>query len=255
MPEEVNRLLTDAVSDYLFVTEKSGEENLLREGIPPERIFFVGNVMIDTLLRYRDRISESTILSRLGLERCEYTVLTLHRPENVDVRETFTDLLAALDEVSRRTRIVYPVHPRAKRRIDQFALEKEFPSFFGGERLLLVEPLSYLDFLKLVSESSLVLTDSGGVQEETTALSTPCLTLRESTERPVTVTEGTNRIVGTTPQKVIEESLHVLDGHQKVGRMPKLWDGKAAERIVRIILENRKRAVGESHGRAFLLHQ
>lgn len=255
MPEEVNRLLTDAVSDYLFVTEQSGEENLLREGISPERIFFVGNVMIDTLFRFRDRIAQSTILSRLGLEPSQYLVLTLHRPENVDIRQTFAGLLAALDEVSRRIRIVYPAHPRTRRRIDEFALQRDFPFLSEKERFLLLEPLSYLDFLKLVSESSLVLTDSGGVQEETTALSTPCLTLRERTERPVTVAEGTNRVVGTTPQKVVEESLDVLDGHQKVGRMPRLWDGKAAERIVKIILENRERTVRKSHGRAFLFHQ
>ncbi len=255
MPEEINRLLTDAISDYLFVTERSGQDNLLKEGIPSEKIFLVGNVMIDTLLKNKERASKSPILSQLNLRQGEYAVLTLHRPENVDSRETFASLLNALGELRKHIRIVYPVHPRAKRTIDEFGLEKDFPFLLGEERFLLVNPLSYLSFLELLSRSKFVLTDSGGVQEETTILNIPCLTLRENTERPVTVTEGSNIIVGKDPERIVRESVRILNGDRKIGNVPRLWDGKAAERIVDVLFECLKLPGGSNHGRTFLLHQ
>ena len=240
MPEEINRLLTDAISDYLFVTEESGESNLLREGISREKIFFVGNVMIDTLLKQRDRISQSPIISKLRLLPSEYAVLTLHRPENVDVEETFEGILSGLSELRKHIKIVYPIHPRARKRIDEFRLGTRFPFLNGEERFLVMNPISYLHFLKLVSESRFVLTDSGGIQEETTVLEVPCLTLRRNTERPVTVTEGTNTVVDTDPKRILEESMRILDGHEKAGSIPKLWDGGAAGRIVDVLLDCRR---------------
>lgn len=238
MPEEINRILTDAISDYLFVTENSGRENLLKEGIPQESIFFVGNVMIDTLLKYREQVLKSSILSELNLQPRSYVVLTLHRPENVDNKETFASLLSGLGELYRHIKVVYPIHPRAKIRMEEFGLKKDFPFLQGEEEFILIEPLSYLKFMKLVSESNFVLTDSGGIQEETTVLRIPCLTLRKNTERPVTVAEGTNTVVGTNPKRIVEESMKILDGHRKFGKIPELWDGKTSERIVKILLEN-----------------
>lgn len=248
MPEEINRILTDAISDYLFVTEPSGEDNLLRQGIPSKKIFVVGNVMIDTLLKNRQRALKCSVLSKLKLQPEGYAVLTLHRPENVDFKENFSNLLSALGELRKHIKIVYPVHPRAKKRIDEFGLQKSFPFLIGEDRFILVDPLSYLDFLKLVSESRFVLTDSGGIQEETTVLRIPCLTLRKNTERPVTVMEGTNTIVGTDPKKIVTKSLQILDGYRKAGKIPRLWDGKTAERIVKILLKSLKSPVRDGCG-------
>jgi UDP-N-acetylglucosamine 2-epimerase (non-hydrolysing) len=255
MAEEINRRVTDAVSDYLFVTEKSGEENLLKEGIAPSKIFFVGNVMIDTLLKYGDKASRSSVLSELNLVPREYAVLTLHRPENVDSKETFSGLVSAVDELCQRIRLVYPVHPRTQRRIDEYGLQEHFSRLSREERCVQPGPLPYLDFLRLMSRSKFVLTDSGGIQEETTALRVPCLTLRRNTERPVTVVEGTNTVVGVDPERILHESLRILDGHSKGGKVPELWDGRAAKRIVNTLLENLKPEKGGKCGGAFLLHQ
>jgi UDP-N-acetylglucosamine 2-epimerase (non-hydrolysing) len=234
MPEEINRVLTDCISDYLFVTEPSGEENLLREGIPKEKIFFVGNVMIDTLLANKVKAEQSPILQALRLSPQNYAVLTLHRPSNVDIQETFLRILAALEKIQTRLPIMFPIHPRTKKRIDEFGLAARVESL---QNFRLIEPLGYLDFLKLVSESKLVLTDSGGIQEETTILNVPCITLRENTERPITLQQGTNVVVGTNTDRIIGESLHILRGKVITSRMPDLWDGKAAERIVNTIDE------------------
>jgi len=249
MPEEINRVLTDAISDYLFTTCEDANENLRKEGIPEEKIYFVGNVMIDTLLRYKERAKKSNILEKLGLNKDlqvrSYALLTLHRPSNVDNRETFINILKALKDVSEKIPIIFPAHPRTQRQIKSFGLEKYF-NFVNIESnscvniensINLLDPLSYLDFLNLMANAKFVLTDSGGIQEETTILNIPCLTLRENTERPVTLKEGTNTIVGSNPEKIISKSMDILNGKKKIGRIPKLWDGKAAERIINILIE------------------
>jgi UDP-N-acetylglucosamine 2-epimerase (non-hydrolysing) len=234
MPEEINRILTDAISEYLFVTERSAEKNLLGEGIPREKIYFVGNVMIDTLLANRKKAEQSNILERLQLEAQGYALLTLHRPSNVDNRETLAGILDAIDNIQAKIPIIFPIHPRTQKCIK----ELEFTTRIAAmKRLQLIEPLGYLDFLKLVAESRLVLTDSGGIQEETTILQVPCITLRETTERPITIQQGTNSIAGTVPDAIIRATSNVLHGNFRSGRMPELWDGKAAERIIRILRE------------------
>ncbi len=235
MPEEINRILTDQISDFLFITEKSGEENLLREGIDPGKIFFVGNVMIDSLLNHLQRAQSSKILDELNLKPQQFVALTLHRPSNVDVRENFVEILKALDEIQKTITIVFPIHPRSQKRLQEFGLGAKLKEM---TQLKIVDPLGYLDFIKLLSEAKLVLTDSGGIQEETTVLGIPCLTMRENTERPVTVTQGTNIIVGGKAEVIVAESKKILAGILKQGRRPDLWDGKAAERIVKILLKN-----------------
>jgi len=239
MPEEINRVLTDAISDYLFTTEPSANENLLREGVPKEKIFPVGNLMIDTLLRHKERAQSSTILQTLNCMPQAYGVLTLHRASNVDDEEIFQSILKAVFEISQKIRVVFPCHPRTKKQIHAFGFEHFFmtrPSPFHCG-ILLIDPLGYLDFLRLISEAKFVLTDSGGIQEETTVLGIPCLTLRENTERPVTITEGTNVIVGTDREKIVGKTLEILNGYSLQGRIPEHWDGKASERIVRVLID------------------
>jgi UDP-N-acetylglucosamine 2-epimerase (non-hydrolysing) len=228
MPEEINRVLTDSVSHWLFTTEAAAEANLLREGVPPEKIHFVGNVMIDTLLAHRERALTLDTLERLGLSPQAYAVLTLHRPSNVDSPDQLRDLFEVLGRLNAELPVVFPVHPRTAKAIEQ-NLEGTKPD------LMMTAPLGYLDFLRLLMDAQMVLTDSGGIQEETTALSVPCLTLRDSTERPVTVTEGTNIIAGTDPAG-IEEAINKLRlSPPSKGRRPALWDGSAAIRIVDIL--------------------
>lgn len=228
MPEEINRLLTDAVSTWLFVSEPSGETNLLREGVDPARIHFAGNVMIDTLLAQLDRAKALDTVQRLGLATRDYAVLTLHRPSNVDDPARLAALFDVLEEVQQRLPVVFPVHPRTAEAIQ---------NRLGGRtlRLRTTPPLGYLDFLRLMADARLVLTDSGGIQEETTVLGVPCLTLRTNTERPVTVEQGTNRIVGNDPHVIRAEVAKVLDGEQRPGRVPERWDGQAARRIVDVL--------------------
>lgn len=233
MPEEVNRVLTDAVSDLLFTTEPAAEENLRREGVDPAKIHFVGNVMIDTLFRYRERARESTVLDRLGLAPSGYAVLTLHRPSNVDDEGTLGLLLSAIARIQAEIPVVFPVHPRTRRRLE--ALAAVLPPMPG---VRLADPMPYLDFVQLMGEARCVLTDSGGIQEEATALGIPCLTLRHNTERPVTVSRGTNRIVGTDPDVIYQSWRDVAERRWPEGSLPELWDGKAAARIVRILLGN-----------------
>jgi UDP-N-acetylglucosamine 2-epimerase (non-hydrolysing) len=232
MPEEINRIVTDSVSDLLFTTEPAANENLLREGVDPEKIHFVGNVMIDTLFRYRERARESDVLDRLGLSAGGYAVLTLHRPSNVDDEGTLGMLLSAIARIQTEIPVVFPVHPRTRQRLE--ALSGVLPPMPG---LRLADPMPYLDFLQLMAEARCVLTDSGGIQEETTALRIPCLTLRHNTERPVTVTHGTNRVVGTEPAAIYDAWRQVADGKWTAGELPELWDGKAAGRVVRVLLE------------------
>jgi UDP-N-acetylglucosamine 2-epimerase (non-hydrolysing) len=231
MPEEINRLLTDAVADYLFTHSPDADENLRKEGIPPQKIFLVGNVMIDSLLFHRDKASRRPVLSKLGLAKGDYALLTLHRPSNVDDKPSLIRIINALRQIAQRVPIAFPAHPRTRKSIDEFKLGK----LLEGQPILLVEPLGYLDFLKLEMNAKLVMTDSGGVQEETTALGIPCLTLRDTTERPITVSQGTNTLVGNDSSRIVEEAFRILDGKGKKGSCPELWDGKAAERIVSVL--------------------
>jgi UDP-N-acetylglucosamine 2-epimerase (non-hydrolysing) len=234
MPEEINRLVTDALADLLLTPSPDGDENLLREGISPAKIRFVGNVMIDTLFRNLERAKSSQILQRFNLQQKNYCAMTLHRPSNVDDKATLAGILKALETVQKRLPIVFPIHPRTRARLNEFGLNSLVER---QPNLILTEPLGYLDFLQLYSNSRLVLTDSGGIQEETTALGIPCLTLRQNTERPITVTEGTNRIVGNSPQAIRHEALNALDHPPTSARIPALWDGQAARRIVDAIEE------------------
>lgn len=232
MPEEVNRIVTDRLCRILLTPSKDGDENLRREGTPEDRIFRVGNVMIDTLLEHLPRAKAAGTPERMGLAPGGYAVLTLHRPSNVDDKAVLEGLLQAIEAIQERLPVVFPVHPRTRQRIEAHGFSGRVK---GMKRLVLCEPLGYLDFLGLTSQSRLVLTDSGGLQEESTALGIPCLTLRENTERPVTVTEGTNTVVGCDPAKIIQEARQVLDGGGKVGRVPRMWDGKAAERVAAVL--------------------
>jgi len=233
MPEEVNRVLTDRLSDLLFTPSPDGDENLAAEGIDPGRVHRVGNVMIDSLQAALPRARESRVHDQLGVKRGEYALATLHRPSNVDEPEALDKVLGALAEVSGRLPVIFPIHPRTRARLEGDARLRERVA--GHRALRLVEPLGYLDFLALTAGARLVMTDSGGIQEETTALGVPCLTLRENTERPVTVAVGTNTLVGTDPAQIVPAAVAVLEGRGKKGRVPDLWDGRAAERIARIL--------------------
>jgi UDP-N-acetylglucosamine 2-epimerase (non-hydrolysing) len=229
MPEEINRIVTDSISDYLFTTESSADENLRREGIPPSKIFFVGNVMIDSLLRFLDKARDLTLLNNLGLKRKEYAVVTLHRPSNVDRPEVLRGIVEALHRLSKEIPIIFPCHPRTAARIRDFGME------LGGA-INICEPMSYTEFLCLMNHSALVLTDSGGIQEETTILRVPCLTLRENTERPITTQMGTNILIGLSPDRIVTEGIRALHADRKPSVEPPLWDGKASERIIQILL-------------------
>ena len=229
MPEEINRVLTDQISELLFTTEASARDNLLREGIADERIHFVGNVMIDTLFHNLERaVPAERTLARLGLSATEYGVLTLHRPANVDDPDVLGPLLELLAALSEELPLVFPVHPRTRQAITNAGLEE----VVAGADLHLTEPLGYLEMLGLMKSARLVFTDSGGIQEETTALGVPCITLRENTERPITVEQGTNTITGTDPDRILAVFDEVRATGGKAGRVPELWDGHAAERIV-----------------------
>lgn len=229
MPEETNRVLTDAISDLLFVTELSGVENLRKEGIADSKVHLVGNVMIDTLLQSRARADQSTILSTLGISKKNYAVVTLHRPSNVDDTKMFSSILAALEVIARDMPVIFPVHPRTRKNLETSGLGDRSAKIAN---LRLIEPLGYLDFLKLMSESAVVLTDSGGIQEETTILGVPCLTLRENTERPITVTQGTNRLTGSSTESILSAYREIRGQRSKPVKAPDLWDGRAADRIV-----------------------
>ncbi len=234
MPEEINRLITDTLSHYLFTTEQSGMDNLLREGIDPSRIHFVGNIMIDSLIHFLEKARKSSVLDELKLTAGEFALVTLHRPSNVDNPENLWKILTAFEHIQKKIPIVFPVHPRTEKNIKNFGLEERVKSL---KNLKLIPPVGYLDFLQLEQSCKFVLTDSGGIQEETTYLGIPCLTLRENTERPVTQKLGTNEIVGNDTEKIINNSEKILAGEWKNGQIPPLWDGKTAERIVKILSE------------------
>lgn len=234
MPEEINRLVTDVLSDFLFVTEKSGLENLKHEGIDDAKVHFVGHVMIDSLIYFEPMAEKSTVLQDLNLAPKSYGLITLHRPSNVDHKENFLKLLNAFEHIEKQIPLIFPIHPRSQKMIDQLGLREKVENM---KNLRLLEPLGYLDFMKLLHNAKMVLTDSGGLQEETTYLGIPCITMRENTERPITVEVGTNVLVGTDTERIIEEAQKILDGNAKKGQIPDLWDGKAAERIVKILSE------------------
>jgi len=234
MPEEVNRVLTDRMSDLLFTPSRDADENLAKEGIDPGRVHFVGNVMIDSLHAALPRARESRIHQQLGVRKGEYALATLHRPSNVDEPAALERLLVALAEVSGRIPVVFPVHPRTRARLSVDASLRARAE--GARGLKLADPIGYLDFLALTANARLVMTDSGGIQEETTALGVPCLTVRHNTERPMTVEVGSNTLVGTDPAQVVPAAVAVLEGRGKKGRVPDLWDGRAAERIARILV-------------------
>jgi UDP-N-acetylglucosamine 2-epimerase (non-hydrolysing) len=242
MPEEINRIVTDSLSDLLFVSEASGIKNLKKEGVNSGKVHFAGNVMIDTLLSNMKKIRKSGILESLSSKRVDdgikpgyYSVLTLHRPSNVDSEETLSEIYDILLAVSQKIKIVYPVHPRTKNMIKTHNFLEKFE---GLDNLLMIDPVGYIDFIKLVKESKFVLTDSGGIQEETTVLKVPCLTMRENTERPVTVKEGTNILAGRNKTKIVNAVNKILQGKWKKSKVPEFWDGKTAQRIVKVLLRN-----------------
>jgi UDP-N-acetylglucosamine 2-epimerase (non-hydrolysing) len=239
MPEEINRVLTDQIADLLLTPSTDADANLRAEGIPEDRICFVGNIMIDSLLGQLGRARESSIREALNIQDKDYVVLTLHRPSNVDETAVFVRILGALEEIARRVPIVFPAHPRARKMIDELGLTGRVESIKG---LMIIEPVGYLDFLNLLSGARLVLTDSGGIQEESTVLGIPCVTLRENTERPITVEMGTNTIVGTDPLKIIKAAERAFENplDQAAHRVPELWDGHTAERILKALVERMK---------------
>ena len=230
MPEEINRVLTDSISQWLFVSERAGVANLRKEGIPDEKVFFVGNVMIDTLLATRSRFEQSSVLRDMGIAERSYAVVTLHRPSNVDDPKVLSGLIGVLEELQREIPLVFPIHPRTRKALNG-RQAADMPN------LRLVDPMGYFDFMKLVGSARLVLTDSGGIQEESTVLGVPCLTLRNNTERPATVDEGTNVLIGQDPAKILTAARKVLASPPpSSGRVPELWDGRAAGRILDVLM-------------------
>jgi UDP-N-acetylglucosamine 2-epimerase (non-hydrolysing) len=236
MPEEINRLVTDSISDWFFVTEPAALEHLKREGKPDCAVHYVGHVMVDNVLFQADKLTRadtsgfetSSFKAARSETRQRYGVVTLHRPSNVDNAENFARIGGALREISNELPLIFPVHPRTRANLDRFGIDL-------GPNITLAGPQAYMAFLNLWKDAAVVLTDSGGLQEETTALGVPCVTIRENTERPVTVDEGSNVLAGTDPEKIMLEARKILRGVGKTGRIPHLWDGKAAERIVEIL--------------------
>ncbi|HOP47367.1 MAG TPA: UDP-N-acetylglucosamine 2-epimerase (non-hydrolyzing) [Desulfobacteraceae bacterium] len=259
MPEEINRILTDALSDYLFTPSPDGDDNLLREGVAREKIFLVGDIMVDSLLFNLEKAKKTDILEGLGLQSADkkkgragiqpYAMLTLHRPSNVDDPKTFKRILSGLSKVASKIPLIFPIHPRTRKQITAFGLKDAFVFHSSTDilhenhdekvsnegRIHCFDPMGYLDFLNLMAHAKMVFTDSGGIQEETTVLNIPCITLRDTTERPITLTDGTNVLAGDDPEKIIMEADNVLDGKAKKGRPIEIWDGRTAERIVEIL--------------------
>lgn len=233
MPEEINRIVTDSISDLLFVTEQSGIKNLENEGAPEEKVHFVGNVMIDSLVYYREKASlQPNGIPGFDLESGEYILMTMHRPSNVDNKEGLKEMVAIIKQLSGYKKVVFPMHPRTRKNLKQYEL---FERVVQLDRVHVIEPQGYFEFLNLMDNAALVVTDSGGIQEETTYLKVPCLTLRENTERPVTINVGTNQLVEIEAAKVAEKADEIFSGSARQGEIPPLWDGKAAERIADII--------------------
>jgi UDP-N-acetylglucosamine 2-epimerase (non-hydrolysing) len=261
MPEEINRVVTDALSDYLFTPSPDGDENLLKEGIPRDKIFLVGDIMVDSLLFNLQRAKKIDILERLNLTSNQklkehnqqsirpYALVTLHRPGNVDNKVSMERIIRGLLEISSRIPIIFPMHPRTRKQVKFFGMEYAFEFHSSVDlskedyyqdgtlkkKIHCFEPLGYLDFLNLMAQAKIVLTDSGGIQEETTVLNIPCITLRDTTERPITLTEGTNVLVHHDEEKIVSEAIKILDGKKRQGKCPAIWDGHTAERIVEIL--------------------
>ena len=233
MPEEINRIVTDSICDILLTPSDDGDENLLNEGVDESKIHMVGNVMIDSLLNNLDVAKNLDVLTKYGISK-DYVLVTLHRPSNVDEKSVFSDIISALEELSGDVEFVFPMHPRTKKMAEKFQLYGRIESISG---MKITEPAGYLEFISLMSKSKLVLTDSGGLQEETTALGIPCLTIRENTERPVTITQGTNQLVGTDRERIVQSGKEALQGDGKAGQIPKFWDGKTSARIVDVLLQ------------------
>lgn len=231
MPEEINRVMTDSIADYLFVTEQSGVDNLRAEGISKDKIFLVGNLMIDSLVRFREKASRSGVLDELQLERESYVLMTMHRPSNVDHAEGINRLLKTIAGMAERRPVVFPMHPRTRNRIIEFDREADLAAI---DNLHVLEPLGYLEFLHLMEHAAAVVTDSGGIQEETTFLGVPCLTLRENTERPITITMGTNELMDLDPDRVVARVEEVTDASYTAQRPP-YWDGTSANRILQVL--------------------
>ena len=235
MPEEINRILTDSISDFLFVTEHAGLVNLAKENVGDEKVHFVGNCMIDSLVHYRNKTKNLNIEDILGKKATQYALVTMHRPANVDTQEGLRSIISILEKISELRPIVFPIHPRTKNNISKFGLNEELERI---KNLILLEPQGYLEFLKLMENAAVVVTDSGGIQEETTFLQVPCITLRDSTERPITIQLGTNQLIPTLDSEIIFSKVkEILEGKIKKGAIPPLWDGKAAERITEILIE------------------
>ncbi|MDR3610679.1 MAG: UDP-N-acetylglucosamine 2-epimerase (non-hydrolyzing) [Ignavibacteriaceae bacterium] len=229
MPEEINRILTDRISDYLFVSEKAGLRNLKHEGADEKKIFFVGNTMIDSLVNYLPKAENSQIFEKLKLHE-NYILITLHRPANVDSDIFISQLYKTLSVLSKHRKIVFPIHPRTRKNLELHSNNDEI-----SERVIFTEPLGYIDFLALTKNAELIITDSGGIQEESTFLGVQCITVRDNTERPSTVEIGTNQLIGTNMEKVESAAIEVLGGKKKTGSIPELWDGSTAKRIVKIL--------------------
>ena len=231
MPEEINRLLTDAISDYLFVSEKSGLINLSNEGIGKDKVYFVGNVMIDSLIHYLSKADKSNILSDYSLTPSKYILVTLHRPSNVDSGDFLKDLMSLFKNLSAEKKIIFPVHPRTKKNMEEAGYNNSM-----NKNIILTDPVGYIDFLALTKNAELIITDSGGIQEESTYLGVQCITVRNNTERPSTVELGTNQLIGTDLKKVEKSAMEILSGKIKKGKIPELWDGKTSEKIAEILL-------------------
>lgn len=232
MPEELNRIVTDVLSDHLFVTEESGIVNLNNEGIDKKKVHLVGDVMIDSLIMYKEKAKRSLVKGSFGLSAGKYTLVTLHRPANVDELKNLEIILRIFKEIAGFGKIVFPIHPRTRKRIEEFGLSSQFAAV---KELLLTDPLGYLDFLNLMMDAKIILTDSGGIQEESTYLNVPCITLRDNTERPATIEDGTNVLTGMSAEKVVNLVKECYSGKWKKSRVPELWDGKAAERVMKIL--------------------
>ncbi len=237
MPEEINRLCTDVLCDHLYTTDRIANENLTNEGVAEEKIHFVGNVMIDTLLKHKQMASQLDLRESLGLKPGNYATLTLHRPSNVDDKQVLQGILEVLREISSELPIVFPIHPRTRKMVNEFKLDHYFNQGDAVEGIWLTEPLGYLEFLHLNMQAKMVLTDSGGLQEETTVLGVPCLTMRNNTERPITCEVGTNVMVGNQPAEILMQAKNILRGVSRSGQIPEKWDGHSAERIVDHILK------------------
>ncbi|HRH04181.1 MAG TPA: UDP-N-acetylglucosamine 2-epimerase (non-hydrolyzing) [Bacteroidia bacterium] len=235
MPEEHNRILTDAISDLFFVTEQSGLDNLLKEGKTNKNTFMVGNTMIDTMVAFSKQIEKSTILRKIGVQSKQFVLMTMHRPATVDTKEGLQKLIGLIDMVTRDFKVVFPIHPRTVSSMEYFNLHQQLKN---NPNLIITDPLDYFSFQKLIKESKFIITDSGGIQEETTFLQIPCLTLRSNTERPVTITIGSNELIAFDLKKIKSKINTIVNGTYKAGKIPKYWDGKSTERIIKILTKN-----------------